>query len=241
MSFGAIAIHPSSFTLDATDGGAAIAGALVRSWREGGAAADPFLAAHAAWKAASEVHTAAESRMSEREEAAVAKYGIDALWAKVQIGINRSNGEPRFAFSDDQIDALIADRIKGFQAVASKGGTVVSTENGLVPLADVIQRLHAKGEKMRAELKADEQRVAALRAEFGIDVESAAVKQATDALGIAEGALYACPATTPAGIALKLATLAECFGWAEGEVAPDFERSAFAGILADLQRLGGRN
>ncbi len=149
MSFGAIATHPSTFTVDAADGEAVTAGAFLRAWREDDKAADPFFDVHAAWKAASVADEAAQDRMNELEEAATEKYGDGALLVRVQVGTTQSSGKARFVYSDDQIDALIADRIKRFQDLASSGG-FVSTDKGLVPLAEVIERQRAQGERPRA-------------------------------------------------------------------------------------------
>ncbi len=239
MSFGAIAIYPSTFTVDATDRDAVTAGALLRAWREDDKAADPFFDVHARFKAADNSYLAAEARLDEAEAAAKAKHGEHALLAKVQIGTNHTAGEPLFAFTDECIAREIARKIDHFRHVAHGSGETarVATAPGeMTPLPDIIGRLNAKGERLRADLAADAERVHAIREELGIKALDEVQRKAGDALNAATDELHACRPTTPAGVALKLRTVAENFCWVPSD-PDDYGRQAFEAILADIEHL----
>jgi hypothetical protein len=114
----------------------------------------------------------------------------------------------------------------------------VSTGPGdLTPLHDILQRLQHFGERCRVQLRSAERDVAAIRSEFGIDIAQAAADEAHKALSLADHALASCQATTPAGLALKLRTIAPGLGWGDSGIRDDDEVDFFSGILADLERM----
>ncbi|OWJ67427.1 hypothetical protein [Inquilinus limosus] len=202
-------------------------------------ASDPFFAVHAKFKAADDAYLAAETRLSEAEDAAKAKYGEHALLPKARIGAITETREPVFVFTEEGIKKHIAREIQHFRCVAHGSGDdarVATAPGEMTPLSEIIERLNAKRERLRAEMAADEQRIHAIREEFGMYALEAAQSEAGDAINAATDELHACRPTTPAGVALKLRTLADNFMWVH-DLSDDYEGGAFKAVLSDIEHL----
>ncbi|MGO4125694.1 hypothetical protein AB4Z01_14930 [Inquilinus sp. YAF38] len=206
------------------------------------AAEDPVFAAHRAWEAAQKLFNERHDRLEEQTSKAWEKYGEDCLKPLVSIGVSQVSGEEKFVSSEQEIEAQVARKIRAAQSFAvdlPDGRTrhVKVESRGWVPIEEIAAGILKWGDAMRANLRKAEQRVAEIGAEFGLAEAEAEDEAAGQALVAADYALADCPATTPAGIALKLELAADLFGWGGDTEECRVEDKFLKSITADIERL----